>query len=180
MGRTRANRTIQGSLSVDGINKIISEIEKYKSDIYTLQDRFVRRLMSRGYEVARAYIQYAEMTADEDKPIGTLDIITDSTGEVSSCSLVFEGNQVLFVEFGAGITYNEGDPHPMAGQFGYGVGTFPHQKHANDKNGWSYYGNDDHWHHTKGTEATMPMYNASLKIRQDILQVAKEVFGSVK
>lgn len=179
MGRTRANRTIQGTCSVEGINQIVEELRRYRDHLPQLQERFVRRLASRGYEVARAYIQYAEMTADSDKPIGTLELYTDPQGMVTSCSLVYTGNQVLFVEFGAGIAHNRGKPHPKAGQFGYGVGTYPNQVHAFDPDGWYYSGVDGRSHHTKGTEATMPMFNASEQMKLEIVAIAKEVFSSV-
>lgn len=181
MGR-RANRVISGKCSVEGINQIIEGLRAYQSSLKQATDLFAKRLGEEGFDVAQIYIAQATETADKDKPIGTLDIITDTNGFIASVRLRFSGEQVLFVEFGAGYFYNTNmEVQSWADQFGMGVGTFPHQKHANDENGWSYFGNDDRWHHTMGTEGTAPMYHASQAVRQKdlVVRIAKEVFGSV-
>lgn len=180
MGRTRARRTIQGELSYKGIKDIISQLHSYQSGLKDATNRFVQRLAEEGYDIATIQIQEATKTADKDKPIGQLDIISDSTGWVSSMTLQFTGEQVLFVEFGSGFYNNTSvEVASWADQFGYGVGTFPRQTHANDESGWSYYGNDDTWHHTMGTEGTAPMYYASKTMKDQVIRIATEVFGSV-
>lgn len=181
MGRS-ARRIISGSLSRSGIEQIIDGLTAYQHSLKEASDLFARRLGEEGFDVAQIYIAEATETADKDKPIGTLDIMTDSNGWISSVRLRFSGAQVLFVEFGAGEIYNPSHtPNPWSAEFGMGVGTFPHQKHAFDDNGWSYYGNDDQWHHTYGTKATMPMFHASQRVRDKklVIAIAKEVFGSV-
>ena len=82
---------------------------------------------------------------------------------------------MLLVEFGAGIHYNA-NANPKAGEMGCGVGTFPGQIHAFE-DGWYYWGEDKKWHYTHGTKATMPMYSASVAIREKVRECAKEVFG---
>lgn len=82
---------------------------------------------------------------------------------------------LLIVEFGAGIHYNS-KGNPKADEMGYGVGTFPGQIHAFE-DGWYYWGEDEKWHYTHGIKATMPMYNASVAIREKVQECAKEVFG---
>lgn len=180
MGRTRARRTIQAELSVSGINRLIGELKNYQSSIVKANELFVKRLVDEGYEVASASVIEALPTIDRDKPIGTLDILTDASGEIASLTLQFSGEQALFIEFGSGIKYNdEGKGNPWSSQYGYGVGTYPGQTHARDENGWDYYGEDGRFHHSYGTKATMPMYNASTKMRRDIIRIAKEVFQGV-
>lgn len=182
MGRPNARKVIRGSLSSQGIRHIIGELQSYRHSLERYSALFAKRLAEEGFDVAQIYIAEATETADRDKPIGTLDIKTDANGWVSSVRLQFTGLQVLFVEFGAGAIYNPGiTPNPWSATFGMGVGTFPRQKHAFDDNGWSYYGNDDQWHHTYGTKATMPMFHASQALRQRdlVIRIAKEVFGSV-
>lgn len=178
---SRANRVIRGKCSSEGINQIIDGLRAYQSGLKRATEIFARRLGEEGFDVAQIYIAQATDTADPDKPIGTLDIMTDTNGFISSVRLKFSGAQVLFVEFGAGITYNSGNPNPWSGEFGMGVGTYPKQVHAYDESGWGYLGDDDRFHHTFGTEATMPMYHASQAVRQKdlVVRIAKEVFGSV-
>ena len=179
MGRRKARKTISAELSVSGINRIINELHEYRVNINKANERFVQRLMEEGFEIATASIYESLPTIDRDKPIGNLEIISDERGEITSCALQFTGEQVLFIEFGAGIRYNEGNNNPLASQFGYGVGTYPQQTHAFDRKGWNYYGNDNHFHHSYGTKATMPMYNASQEIRKRLIEIAKEVYQGV-
>ena len=84
-------------------------------------------------------------------------------------------NTLLLVEFGAGVFYNPSD-NPKAGEMGYGIGTFPGQIHAFE-DGWYYWGEDEKWHYTHGVKATMPMYSASVAIREQVASIAKEVFS---
>lgn len=188
MGRPNARKVIRGSLSSQGIRHIIGELQSYRHSLERYSALFAKRLAEEGFDVAQIYLAEAsptnedDGTADYDKPVGTLDIKTDTNGWVSSVSLKLTGQQVLFVEFGSGITFNpEQTPNPWSATFGMGVGTFPRQKHAFDDSGWSYYGNDDQWHHTHGIKATMPMFHASQALRQRdlVIRIAKEVFGSV-
>ena len=70
----------------------------------------------------------------------------------------------MFIEFGSGIYYNAGNEHPLAKQFGYGVGTYPGQTHAYE-DFWFYTDKDGtHSHFSHGTEATMPMYNSVIEM----------------
>ena len=79
-------------------------------------------------------------------------------------------------EFGAGIFYNNGNINPKASEMGMGVGTFPNQKHALDDYWW-YRDNDGEFHISYGTKATMPMFNASKTIIEQIDTIAREVFS---
>lgn len=177
MGRIKARKVLQATFSEEGLRSLAKQIHDYRTDIESANDRFVRRLAEEGFDIAQMSIQSTDHY-DKDKPIGTLDIVTDQTGKVSSCRLVFSGEQVLFVEFGAGFYYNKKE-NPWSANYGYGVGTYPGQTHANDPEGWSYRGNDDKWHHTKGTEATMPMFNADMSIIEKFVEIAKEVYQGV-
>ena len=61
---------------------------------------------------------------------------------------------------------------------GYGVGTFPGQTHAFQEEGWWFKDEEtDKWIHSYGVQATMPMYNASIEMRQKVTEIAKEVFA---
>ena len=188
MGRPKASKVIRGSLSASGNNGIIGQLQSYRHSLERYSAIFAKRLAEEGFDVAQIYLAEAsptkddDGTADYDKPVGTLDIKSDANGWVSSVSLHFSGLQVLFVEFGAGYYYNTStEVANWAEQFGMGVGTYPNQIHANDENGWSYYGNDDTWHHTHGIKGTAPMYHASQALHQKdlVIRIAREVFGSV-
>lgn len=65
------------------------------------------------------------------------------TTEPSSTGFVLRvsGEDVLFLEFGAGILYSSAS-NPLAAQMGYGPGTYPGKGHWNNPNGWFYYSED--------------------------------------
>ena len=179
MGRTKSRRTVSFPCSQEGMEEYARFIRNYKVDIASLNDKFVRRLAEEGFDVAAIAINSSDHY-DKDKPIGTLEIHRDETGEVASCELYFTGQQVLFVEFGAGFYWNDkAIQTTWAEQFGYGVGTYPNQTHANDAGGWSYQAETGEWIHTRGTEATMPMFNAKEAMRERFVQIAREVYQSV-
>lgn len=175
-----AKQVIRGNLSSKGIQSIIDQLQDYKLDLHRKAELLCQRLAEAGLAVAQ--------TAVGESPLGktiTLRVQLDPRTDGCKAILVAAGqtksndygavNTLLLVEFGAGIHYNPSD-NPKAGEMGYGIGTFPGQIHAFE-DGWYYWGEDEKWHYTHGTKATMPMYNASMAIRQLVVAIAKEVFG---
>ena len=81
------------------------------------------------------------------------------------------GEDVLFIEFGAGARYGYG--HPEAAENGMGPGTYPGKGHWDDPNGWTI----PNGQHTYGNRPGMPMYNAVKTIEQQIEQIVREVFA---
>lgn len=175
-----AKRVIRGNFSSKGIQDIINQLERYKVDLQRKTELLCRRLTETGQTVALQSIN--------DSPLGktiTLRIEMAPRPEGCKAILVAAGqtksndygtiNTLLLVEFGAGIRLNSNE-NPKAGEFGMGVGTYPGQIHAFDPDGWYYWGEDEKWHHTYGTKATMPMYNASVAIRTQVAAIVKEVF----
>ncbi len=175
-----SKRVIRGSFSSKGIQDIINQLERYKMDLRNKTELLCRRLAETGQTVALQSIS--------ESPLGktiTLRVEMEPRTDGSKAILVSAGqtksnyhgtiNTLLLVEFGAGIRLNANE-NPKAGEFGMGVGTYPGQIHAFDPDGWYYWGEDEKWHHTYGTKATMPMYNASVAIRTQVAAIVKEVF----
>lgn len=84
-----------------------------------------------------------------------------------------EGEEAVWVEFGAGIHYNlslGGNPNPFwdntdlkgIGEYGYGNGKYHAWKAPNGV--------------TRGTKAQMPLYNACIQTEQVAKEIATEVF----
>ena len=100
--------------------------------------------------------------------------------------IIADGETVLFIEFGAGITYGHG--HPLEKKFHMGAGTYPypHGKLIHNKwvwnwenpHGWFFYDSTGEKQHTMGNSPGMPMYNAAQDMRNYIEKVAREVFLS--
>lgn len=174
-----SRRVIRGDFSSKGIQSIIDQLQDYRQDLHRKAELLCQRLAEAGQTVALQSIS--------ESPLGktiTLRVEMEPRKDGCKAILVATGqtksndhgtvNTLLLVEFGAGAFYNPSD-NPKAGEMGYGIGTFPGQIHA-FSDGWYYWGEDEKWHYTHGTKATMPMYNASVAIRTPVAAIAKEVF----
>lgn len=177
-----AKKPLSATLSISSIRNLQKELEKYRDSLTNKARLLAERLSEIGIKVAEAKIR--------ESPLGKyVTIKTDITEEKSGCKAILiaigetfehEGyapfNSLLAIEFGAGIQYNK-EENPKAPDLGFGVGTFPDQTHAFDKNGWWFWDErKKEWIHSYGVEATMPMYLASVEIQQKIVEVAKDVF----
>jgi hypothetical protein len=169
------SKKIKFGLSVSEINRAIQEVEAYKKELNNKVQDYARRLSDLGLLTAKAIIQSHTASGST---IGSLRVETDSLGQITRMRVVVESEAILFLEFGAGIKYNQGNENPKASELGYGVGTYPDQTHAYDPNGWWYQDENGEWKHSFGVKAVMPMYNASLVMATMAVKVAKEVFKS--
>ena len=168
-------KRIKVELSQAGIQKAIREVKEYKQSLIDKNELFVQRLAEIGIPVIDERIAAAQ--GDSDKNHNTY-IKVNSFGGYSRAVLTVEGIGLLFIEFGAGIHYNGSagsSPHPKGQEFGYTIGSYGKGL-----------GKNDHWYYTAetgesvmshGTEATMPVYSASVEIQRRIREIAKEVFS---
>lgn len=167
-------KTIQISLSQSSIQAAIKELEKYKKGLETKCQVFVNLLAQEGLQVVQITM---ESISDQDKGSYFTEVINNNDGTLKQATVRLSGEKILFLEFGAGIRY-ESPKHPKAGEFGYGVGTYPGAGHWNDPKGWWYRDESGNPHHSYGNRAYMPMYNAGTAMTLRIQSLAMEVFGS--
>lgn len=160
------------SLSTSDIENLVDELKKYEKSLQEKCIIFTNRLAEIGIKVIN--IEYGSGVGDSSKEH---QVWYEPETEMIRGKLIVQGEDILFIEFGAGIRFNSGNQHPKAHELGYGVGTYPGQTHALDPNGW-YYRENGNLHHSLGTEATMPVYKASQKMSEEVERIAKEVFGS--
>lgn len=170
-------KTIKIGLSAKSFSDAVHELESYRVNLPLKCRLFIDRLANDvGIPVIKTNI--ASARGDSEK---TSNVFFQWTENKSGAygTLVAENKDILFIEFGAGIYYNNGNAHPQSAEFGYGVGTYPGQKNAIDPGYW-YYRDDDSTglHFSLGTEATMPMYKAYLEMATRVIDIAKEVFSN--
>ena len=177
-----ARKTIKIDL-FDGksLQQAIKQIESYRDNLPRKCQEICRRLAEEGVRVADVAINSV--------PIGkTITLTTDINPSKMGCRAIMkmtgretrtEDGRVFYtalaIEFGAGIRYNQ-TANPKASEFGMGVGTFPGQTHAENPEGWYYLDSNGEWKHSYGVQASMPMYKASVALRQKIDSIVKEVF----
>ena len=165
--------TINISLSQGSVAQAREQLQDVKQWLIDKNAEFVKRLAEHGIPVIDRQIALAQ--GDSDKTHYThVKVVSYQT--YAQATLVVDGKDILFLEYGAGITYNKGENHPFASQHGYGVGTYnPSSNNAFNPKGW-WYRDGNGLHHSFGTEATMPVYRAYSSIIENVKQIASEVF----
>lgn len=155
-------------LSESGIQKIQDELVVYRKWQEEKARELAERLASLGATVASIRFSRAVYTGKKD-----VDVTVEELP--NGYKVKADGESVLFIEFGSGVTYGYG--HPEAGEFGMGPGTYPDGKgHWDDPKGW-YLPKSAGGGHTFGNPPSMPMYEARKAIEQELPRIVKEVFG---
>lgn len=165
-------KTIRLRLSQDSIQQARDEINDFAEMIRAKLPEFVEELAKIGIKVINVNVQNA-LGADDKN----VDVQTELQQGQDKATMIIRvsGKDILFIEYGAGIRFNNGNVHPWAHEHGYGVGTYPNQKHALDPNGW-FYRKGGALHRSYGTMATMPVYKAYTTMTEQVSEVAKKVF----
>lgn len=156
-------------LSEIAIDETIAKLEAYEKAL----DTKAKLLCERLAEIGRfeAELGFATAVYDGDKDFEVTVVETEKGYKVLA-----NGETVLFLEFGAGITYGYG--HPQANEFGMGPGTYPDGKgHWDSPYGW-WLPKDVGGGHTWGNPPSMPMYYAAKDVRAQIEEIAREVFST--
>lgn len=154
-------------LSESGIQKIQDELTVYRKWQEEKARELAERLAALGATVASIRFSRAVYTGKKDVEV-TVEALPNGY------NVKADGESVLFIEFGSGVTYGYG--HPEAGEFGMGPGTYPDGKgHWDDPKGW-YLPKSAGGGHTFGNPPAMPMYEARKAIEQELPRIVKEVF----
>lgn len=181
-------KTIRLNLSLNSIRQAQRELLAYKEHMLQNCQRFVEALSELGITTATQnvsdvygpYILFETEVTDIDKCGARAVMYATNTGLIKSEWRTSDGvksadvSPILMEEFGAGLLAN----NPDAGKFGMGTGTFPGQTHAEDPEGWWYMDLNYEWHHSDGVAPTMPMAHAAEDMIENVIRVAREVFGT--
>lgn len=152
-----------------GIEKIISALDEYERWLEEKTHELVQRLANEGMTIAQFGFDIALYDGVKDVRVSV-----QSLGEYTA-AVIATGQAVLFIEFGAGYLLGEGHPEPM----GYGVGTYPGQRHAYDPNGWylpKAVQEETGIKHSIGNPPSMAMYNTVKELEDRLQEIASEVF----
>ena len=172
-------RTYQ--LSEKGINQLIDDLERYKNDLINRAQLLVEELAKVGISEAEKRINDAQ-GEQVDKSHSFIKSIRYS-GNTVIMDITLNGDDVIFIEFGAGIYYNGGEsmidhsPHPKGEEMGYVIGGYPKGREGHSlgiREAWYHNGEMVH-----GTQATMPMYGLIQKAQEadTIADVCRRVFS---
>lgn len=165
-------------LSVDGINRLVNDLENYKKQLLTKAEQLLNELSKRGIRTAKERIQGTIGDSDKHVKVEVSDI--SYVGNNVIFTITAEGEDILFIEFGAGVFYNGGvvgkSPHPWGEEMGYVIGKYP-----KGRKGYSL-GRFMSWTTpsgkiSMGTKASMPMLGAMETMYRDVDDACKKVFG---
>lgn len=171
-----AKKKIKMNLSVSSVENAIKQIEEYKRSLVLKTSQLLDELGKIGI---RTIDQKMSSIQGDSDPNHYAFVKMNSYGSFTRATIILQGRDVLFIEFGSGVHYNGAtgsSPHPKGQQMGYTIGSHGKGQGANDS--WVYF-NEEHgrFETSQGTKAAMPMYNAEVEIRKAIKSVAKKVFG---
>lgn len=174
-------------LSAKEFREAAKQIRQYQNDLNRKCEELCRRLTAESIQIAQArigdsgfgkYIRLASEITPERAGCRAV-LYMEDTAKITSEWRTKEGTRsatispALMIEFGSGLKAQN-----PAGISGVGTGTFPGGKRGGDPGGWYYMDLDGNWHHSTGVEAKMPMYFVGKEMREKIVAVAKEVFGT--
>ena len=177
-------KVIKMSLSTSSIDNAIKELKAYRDSIERKKNTLLEKLANIGLREASVRFSTAMYDGKNDSHVTLMPI-------ANGYAIVASGTAVAFIEFGAGVYYNPGEPYPAPRPAGIvGIGQYGKGKGAlRDENGapkpWIYRGSpgssgvllSDGAVLTRGNPAAMPMWHASEEMQREILKVVKEVFG---
>ncbi len=164
-----SKRVIHMSLSSKSVQKAINELKSYRDSLDAKKDKLLEELANIGVREASVRFTTAIYDGLNDSSV-TLEVISDGY------CIKAEGRAVAFIEFGAGVYHNPGEPYPNPRPDGI-VGIGEYGKGYGKRQAWGFKDESGTLVITHGNPAAMPMWYASEEMRNAIRQKFVEVFG---
>ena len=172
-----ARKVITLKLNDSEIDRAIKELKQYKREFLKKVDEYRKRIAD---EIANnASLRFGSATMEYTiggiprKPSVAVGIT--NRGDISI--VVAYGEDAVWCEFGAGVYYNGSvgtSPNPYAKDLGFTIGSYG--KGYGKGKAWGYYDDTGTLVITRGTPATMPMYNAAKEVTKRAIEIAREVW----
>lgn len=169
-------KVIKISLNTKDLKKAIQEVEKYKQDLQRKINIFRKRLADELADEAQSGFNSAIMDDLTKGGSRTPDVNVSVTDKGNISVVIADGEDAIWCEFGAGVYHNGSvgsSPHPLGVELGYTIGGYG--KGYGKGKAWGYY-EDGELKITRGTPASMPMYNAMKSVMAKAITIAREVW----
>lgn len=154
-----------------GLEDTIGYFEVFKDRMEQRLNVLIQRLAEIGVTTAKAYFSNGMLYIENEHPVNVYsEKIQDGIAVVAS------GEQVAFIEFGAGVHYNGAESYlgkrpPNV----VGIGEFGQKKGRQDV--WGYYDSNGLLRLTHGNPPANAMYFTGEEIIKNIDRIAKEVLS---
>ena len=178
-------RVFKADLSVKSIENLKKELLDYKNnELNRLLVKFTEELLKIGIQVVDERMNNASYKFDKDNIMSGADpshntfVRISKFGSNVKATLVVTGRELLFIEFGAGVSFNTkagSSPHKKGEEFGFTIGSYG--KGYGSRKVWGYYNDNGDLVLTRGVKAEMPMYYADIAMIQSVVEVARRVFN---
>lgn len=153
------------TVNVRGLDELIDQLDAYSGSLRNRANEICNRLAQYGLVLADASFNGAAYD-------GAKDVSVTVEPMDNGYRIVADGETVLILEFGAGVTYGYGHPNPGP----FGPGTYPNAKgHWDSPHGWWIPNGGGH---TYGNPPSMTMYNTYRDIQREVERVAREVLSA--
>ena len=162
-------KVIKMDLSVASIDDAITELKAFRDSIKQKKDKLLEELANIG--VREASVRFTTAMYD-----GVNDTDVELKDTANGYVITAKGRAVFFIEFGAGVYHNPGEPYPNPRPSGI-VGIGEYGKGRGKRQAWGFKDESGELVITHGNPAAMPMWYASEEMRSKILKIAREVFG---
>lgn len=173
---------IRFGLNNKDIDRAIREIEVFKREFLKKVDVYRNRIADEIKEIAS--LNFSNSIVDDVINGGSphkpdVKVYVSDKGGISV--VVADGEDAVWCEFGAGVYHNGSvgsSPNPYGNELGFTIGSYG--KGYGKAQAWGYYTDPDSKTGliiTRGTPATMPMYNAAEEVLRKSVSIAREVFG---
>ena len=162
-------KVIKADLSTASIDEAIKQLKAYRDSLDAKKDKLLEMLSEIGVREASVRFTTAMYDGVNDTDVTLKDI-------ANGYAIVAKGHAVFFIEFGAGVYHNPGEPYPDPRPSGI-VGIGEYGKGHGKRQAWGYKDESGELVITHGNPAAMPMWYASEEMRSKIAKIAKEVFG---
>ena len=164
-----AKRIISMKVSASSIRDAINELAAFRDSLEAKKDQLLKELGEIGVKEASIRFTTAMYDGVNDS------YVTLQTTSDGYCILA-EGRAVAFIEFGAGVYHNSGEPYPNPRPEGI-VGIGEYGKGYGKRQAWGFRDESGELVITHGTPAAMPLWYASEEMRNAIKSKFVEVFG---
>jgi hypothetical protein len=161
-------KVIKMGLSTASIDDAVKQLRTYRNSLEAKKDKLLKMLGEIGVREASVRFTTAMYDGKNDSSVS---LETNKDGYV----IVASGHAVAFIEFGAGVYHNTGEPYPDPRPDGI-VGIGEYGKGYGKRQAWGFKDDSGELVITHGNPAAMPMWYASEEMRSKILKVAREVF----
>ena len=177
---TRGGITI--SLSISSVENALKELEDYRLRLIRASSLFVEKLAQIGVKAMDEAIASAPASPLASKEHSTEITLVERDNQHVVYSLSLSGANILFIEFGAGVFYNDqalhSSVHPQGVELGYTIGDYGRGQGA--RNAWSYRDASGQWQTTTGQRASCAIPKAMSEMVDKVLQTAREAWAETR